>query len=146
MKSIAQGTLTGQEKNELNDLYRHWLWYTKGGREGERGLKTSFDDVAAHVKINGGLPDNFITKAEARQLGWNPRQGNLQEVAPGKSIGGDVFRNREGLLPDAQGRTWFEADINYSGGGRGPERLLYSNDGLIYKTTDHYRTFTEITP
>lgn len=67
----------------------------------------------------GRLPDNFITKAEAAKLGWDPQKGNLAEVAPGKSIGGDIFQNREKLLPDAAGRVWREADINYTSGFRG---------------------------
>ncbi len=90
------------------------------------------------------MPDNFITKAEAKNLGWNPQTGNLNEVAPGKSIGGDIFNNREGLLPNAKNRIWYEADINYTSGFRGSERILYSNDGLIYKTVDHYKSFTKI--
>ena len=65
-------------------------------------------------------------------------------VLPGKSIGGDVFRNAEGKLPSSPGRTWFEADINYTSGFRGSDRIIYSNDGLIYKTTDHYNTFTQV--
>lgn len=103
-----------------------------------------FEEVAAYIAQHGELPDNFITKKEARKLGWEPEKGNLHKVAPGKSIGGDVFRNREGLLPKKEGRVWYEADINYQGGPRGSERILYSNDGLIYKTTDHYKTFTPI--
>ncbi len=105
---------------------------------------TSYDDVASYISKNGNLPDNFITKNEAKALGWNPKSGNLAEVAPGKSIGGDVFRNTEGKLPSTPGRTWYETDINYSSGYRGDERILYSNDGLIYKTTDHYNVFTQI--
>jgi ribonuclease len=107
-------------------------------------ILTDFDEVASYVKKHGVLPDNFITKAEAKRLGWNPKKGNLAEVAPGKSIGGDVFKNKENLLPNDDGRVWYEADINYSSGFRGNERLLYSNDGLIYKTVDHYQTFTRI--
>ncbi|WP_426641594.1 ribonuclease domain-containing protein [Paenibacillus illinoisensis] len=103
-----------------------------------------FDDVANYLAEHQELPDNYITKKEARALGWEPSEGNLQDVAPGKSIGGDIFQNREGLLPKKKGRTWYEADINYSGGTRGSDRILYSSDGLIYKTTDHYRTFEQI--
>ncbi|MNW66113.1 Ribonuclease [compost metagenome] len=77
-------------------------------------------------------------------MGWEPSEGNLDQVAPGKSIGGDVFRNREGLLPNKKGRIWYEADIHYTGGKRGSDRILYSNDGLIYQTTDHYKTFQQI--
>ncbi|WP_110822670.1 ribonuclease domain-containing protein [Paenibacillus illinoisensis] len=103
-----------------------------------------FDDVANYLAEHQELPDNYITKKEARALGWEPSEGNLQDVAPGKSIGGDIFQNREGLLPKKKGRTWYEADINYSAGTRGSDRILYSSDGLIYKTTDHYRTFEQI--
>ncbi len=104
---------------------------------------TSFDEVGAYVSKNGKLPDNYITKSEAYDLGWEPSEGNLQEVAPGKSIGGNRFGNWEGLLPIKEGRIWYEADINYHGGYRGSDRLLFSNDGLIYTTSDHYKTFKE---
>jgi len=105
---------------------------------------SSLSDVSKSVFKNGSLPDNFITKAEAKALGWNQKAGNLDAVAPGKSIGGDVFGNKEGLLPSAPGRTWFEADLNYSGGYRGGERLLYSNDGKLFYSGDHYKTFQQI--
>ncbi|KAF6617130.1 guanyl-specific ribonuclease Sa [Paenibacillus jamilae] len=105
---------------------------------------TQFDEVAKYISEHNDLPGNYITKKEARKLGWEPSEVNLEKVAPGKSIGGDVFRNREGLLPEKKGRIWYEADINYSGGTRGSDRILYSNDGLIYKTTDHYRTFEQL--
>lgn len=105
---------------------------------------TSFEDVAAYVKTHGQLPPNFIQKKDARMLGWNPSRGNLQRVAPCKSIGGDRFSNREKRLPVAPGRVWYEADIDYHGGRRGPKRLLYSSDGLLYRTVDHYQTFQKI--
>lgn len=105
---------------------------------------TSFHEVADYVKKYNRLPDNFITKKDAVKLGWNSSKGNLWSVAPGKSIGGDVFRNREKKLPVKRGRIWYEADINYTGGRRGKERILFSSDGLIYKTEDHYRTFTRM--
>lgn len=104
-----------------------------------------FNEVANYISEHNELPPNYITKKEARELGWEPSEGNLHEVAPGKSIGGDVFRNREGLLPNKKGRIWYEADIHYSGGRRGSDRILYSNDGLIYQTTDHYKSFEQIT-
>ena len=81
--------------------------------------------------MNKKLPPNYITKTEAEALGWIPKQGNLTEVAPGKSIGGDIFMNKERLLPYANGRIWYEADINYITGFRGSDRILYSNDGLL---------------
>jgi len=107
-------------------------------------VSTSFEAVAKYIEAHHELPDNFITKAEARKLGWESDKGNLNEVAPDKSIGGDVFQNREGKLPKHKGRVWYEADINYKSGFRGGDRILYSNDGLIYKTEDHYETFQQI--
>ncbi|MCR8659659.1 ribonuclease domain-containing protein [Paenibacillus endoradicis] len=106
---------------------------------------TSFEEVAAYIRENGKLPDNFIKKKDAEALGWVASKGNLQEVAPNMSIGGDKFGNREGLLPKANGRIWYEADINYTGGRRNADRIVFSNDGLIYMTTDHYSSFTDIT-
>jgi len=107
---------------------------------------TSFQEVADYVKKHGQLPGNFIKKRDARNLGWDPPRGNLWDVAPGKSIGGDVFHNRERNLPHKKGRIWYEGDMNYRGGKRGKDRIIFSNDGLIYKTEDHYRTFTPIIP
>lgn len=105
---------------------------------------TDFEEVASYIRKHHSLPDNFITKKDAEKLGWNAKEGNLNEIAPGKSIGGDIFRNREGKLPKKKGRIWYEADINYSKGFRGKDRLLFSNDGLIYKTEDHYDTFQQM--
>lgn len=99
-----------------------------------------FQGVADYIHKNGTLPENFITKAQADKLGWKPGD-DLSKVAPGKSIGGDVFKNAEKALPDAPNRIWHECDINYNGGHRGDDRILYSNDGLIYSTSDHYKTF-----
>lgn len=100
--------------------------------------------IVEHIVEHGTLPDTFITKNQARDLGWVASEGNLRKVAPGKSIGGDRFMNRERELPDAPGRKYFEADLNYDGGSRGPERLVYSSDGLIFITRDHYRHFDEV--
>lgn len=92
----------------------------------------------------GVLPDYYISKKDAQKQGWIPRNGNLADILPGMMIGGDVYRNRDGRLLDAPGRIWYEADIDYSGGYRNDCRLLYSNDGLIFVTYDHYATFCEI--
>ena len=90
------------------------------------------------------LPDNYISKEGALDLGWIPKEGNFDDIFPGKAIGGSVYYNRNGHLPSAAGRVWYEADINYSGGFRGVERILYSNDGLIFVTYDHYESFAEV--
>jgi hypothetical protein len=110
----------------------------------EDGSYTSPEDVAEYLHFYGHLPDNFITKSEARALGWDSQDGNLEEVAPGMSIGGDSFGNREGLLPKADGRKYYECDVNYEGGYRKGERLVYSNDGLIFYTDDHYKSFEQL--
>jgi hypothetical protein len=110
----------------------------------EDGHYTGKEDVALYLFTYEKLPNNFLTKAEAEKLGWISNKGNLYEVAPGMSIGGDRFGNYEGLLPKVKDRTWTECDINYKGGFRGSERLVFSNDGLIYYTADHYETFEEI--
>ena len=107
----------------------------------ESGGYTSKDEVAAYLNTYGHLPDNYITKNEAKALGWDSKEGNLGEVAPGKSIGGDYFGNYEGNLPEASGRKYYECDIDTDGGYRGAKRIVYSSDGLIYYTEDHYETF-----
>lgn len=99
--------------------------------------------VVPFVKQNGTLPEFYITKKEARQHGWDAAKGNLCDVLPGRAIGGDIFTNRERSLPTKKGRTWYEADLNYNCGHRNSHRLLFSNDGLVYVTHDHYKTFEQ---
>ena len=108
------------------------------------GSYSSKEDVSLYLHLYGELPENYLTKEEARALGWDSSKGNLWEVAPGKSIGGDRFYNNEELLPTAQERKYFECDVNYQGGFRGAERIIYSDDGLIYYTEDHYKSFTQL--
>ena len=102
---------------------------------------SSKDDVASYLHLYGHLPDNYITKQDAQKLGWESSQGNLWDVAPGKSIGGSRFGNYEGLLPESDSRQYYECDIDYNGGFRNEKRIVYSNDGLIYYTEDHYESF-----
>lgn len=107
----------------------------------EYGTFTSKDDVALYIHTYGKLPQNFITKNEARDLGWEG--GGLEDYAPGKCIGGDYFGNFEGLLPEKDGREYTECDIDTLGkSSRGAKRIVFSNDGLIYYTDDHYESFT----
>ncbi len=110
----------------------------------EDGRYTAPEDVGLYIHTFGHLPDNYLTKSQAGELGWVSSQGNLWEVTDQMSIGGDRFGNREGLLPKAEGRSWYECDVNYSGGFRGAERILYSSDGLVYYTDDHYESFTRL--
>jgi len=106
----------------------------------EDGTYTSKEDVALYIHLYGRLPDNFITKKEAQNLGWDG--GSLEPYAPGKCIGGTYFGNYEGLLPKAPGREYTECDIDTLGANsRGAKRIVFSNDGLIYYTEDHYQTF-----
>ena len=102
------------------------------------------DGVDWFVKTFGYLPDNYLTQKEAKSKGWIKILGNLAEVLPSMVIGGDIYKNYDKRLPSALGRIWYEADFNYDGGYRGNERLLFSNDGLIFATYDHYLTFYEI--
>ena len=107
----------------------------------EHGSYTRRDDVALFIHIYGRLPDNFISKTKARKLGWTG--GSLEPYAPGKCIGGGVFANSELLLPEAPGRIYHECDIDTLGKkSRGAKRIVWSNDGLIYYTDDHYESFT----
>ncbi len=110
----------------------------------EDGEYTAKDQVALYIHTYGKLPSNYLTKQEAQDLGWSTKEGNLWEVAPNASIGGSYFGNYEGELPKAKGRKYFECDIDYDGGYRNAKRLIYSNDGLIFYTEDHYKTFEQL--
>lgn len=102
------------------------------------GSYTTKEDVALYIHTYGELPDNFITKSEARKLGWEG--GGLDDYAYGKCIGGDRFGNNEKLLPED--REYLECDINtLHKSKRGAERLVFSEDGLIYYTDNHYESF-----
>ena len=107
----------------------------------ENGTYDSAKDVALYIHTYNKLPSNYINKKEAKALGWNG--GSLEEYAPGKCIGGDYYGNYEGQLPEKKGRRYTECDIDTLGkSSRGAKRIVFSNDGLIYYTKDHYKTFT----
>lgn len=107
----------------------------------EDGIYTSKEEVAEYIHLFGKLPKNYITKSEAEALGWVSTEYNLDKVAPGKLLGGTYFGNYEGILPEG---NYLECDVNYSGGIRNSERLIYSDDGRIYYTNDHYRHFEQL--
>ena len=107
----------------------------------EDGVYDQKDDVALYIYLYGKLPNNFITKKEAQKLGWEG--GTVEKYAPGCCIGGDYFGNYEGILPKKKGRSYYECDIDTLGKrSRGAKRIIFSNDGLIYYTEDHYESFT----
>ena len=104
------------------------------------GSYTNKEDVALYIHLYDRLPNTFITKEEAKKLGWSG--GGLENYSPGMCIGGDRFGNREGLLPNAPGRQYYECDIDTLGAdSRGAKRIVFSNDGLVYYTDDHYESF-----
>ena len=106
----------------------------------EEGWYTDRDTVALYLAQYGTLPQNYITKKEAQALGWEG--GSLEPYAPGCSIGGDHFGNYEGALPEG---SYTKCDIDAGPDGRGAKRLVFSDDGLIFYTEDHYETFTLLT-
>ena len=108
----------------------------------ENGQYCTVDEVSAYIKEFHKLPSNYITKKQARDLGWSG--GPLKNYAPGKSIGGDTFSNREGVLPKTSAK-YIECDINANGTSRGPERIIYNSETFqVYYTADHYKTFKEV--
>ncbi len=132
-----------QTSRDLVDALNSLVWT---GDEEAAGPIIEPQAIADYIFQYGKLPDNFITKSQAQALGWDSSVNDVSDVAPGKSIGGDRFGNYEGLLPDKQGRTWYEADCYYTSGNRNACRILYSSDGLVYYTDDHYESFTQMFP
>ena len=122
------------------------LVYEETGKKEEVSPIIVPQAIADYIFEHGELPDNFITKKEAQALGWDSSYNYVSDVAPGKSIGGDRFGNYEGLLPSKKGRTWYEADCYYTKGKRNAYRIIFSNDGLVYYTDDHYESFTQMFP
>lgn len=136
-ESTAESTVTTEYTTELTESATTFEVEVKIDKD---GVYTTKEDVALYLYTYGELPHNFITKKEAQALGWEG--GSLEPYAPGCCIGGSYFGNYEGILPEKAGREYHECDINTLGKkSRGAERLVYSNDGLIYYTGDHYKTF-----
>ena len=117
-------------------------------------MRTKTASTATNMGIRGAdyflfyqrkLPECYIDKSTAYRFGWKTQYKHLNEALPNKMLGGDLYENDDSKLPSAPGRRWYEADINYTGGKRNRQRVLYSNDGLIFVTYDHYQTFYEIT-
>lgn len=110
----------------------------------EDGSYTSRDEVALYLHTYGKLPKNFISKKDAEEQGFRFGEGDFGEAFPGMSVGGSRFGNYEGQLPEKAGRRYYECDIDYQGGRRNAKRIVYSNDGLIFYTDDHYKSFTQL--
>ncbi len=100
---------------------------------------TKDEKVIAYVKSNHQLPDFYITKSEAKSKGWIPSKGNLCDVLKGKAIGGDKFSNREKQLP--KGEQYYEADVNYNCGNRNADRIIFTKNGDVWLTKNHYKSF-----
>lgn len=128
------------------EVHPHCHCILKPVRSYLAGTVTSLgeDGVDAYLVRYQTLPEWYVTKEEAKARGWKPILGNLGDVLPGMTIGGNIYYNWNGHLPQQNGRIWYEADFDYDGGIRNGCRILYSNDGLLFVTFDHYLTFSEI--
>lgn len=149
--SQTDDEMTPLEEEELDALGRAESDGTDDSEDNKGGIQvkedgsyTSKEEVAVYIHTYGHLPSNYITKKEAQELGWVSSKGNLDEVAPGKSIGGNRFGNYDKMLPVEEDRTYYECDIDFDGGFRNEKRIIYSDDGLIFYTGDHYETFEQL--
>ena len=112
----------------------------------EPGPREAAQQLADYLFEHGELPENFVTKREAQDLGWKTRYRNVGDIRPGLAIGGDYFGNYEGKLPQVRGRKYYEADCFYQGKERNAYRIIWSTDGHVWYTGDHYETFEELFP
>lgn len=144
ISEIQNEEISDQNLNEQKDNFStEKTQHSKNNILEENKYYYSKDDVALYIHTYNRLPKNFITKKEARSLGWEG--GSVEKIAQGKCIGGDRFYNNEEILPVKSGRTYTECDIDTLGkNSRGAKRIVFSNDGLIFYTENHYETFEEI--
>ena len=144
ISEIQNEEIFNQNLNEQKDNFStEKTQHSKNNILEENKYYYSKDDVALYIHTYNRLPKNFITKKEARSLGWEG--GSVEKFAQGKCIGGDRFYNNEEILPVKSGRTYTECDIDTLGkNSRGAKRIVFSNDGLIFYTENHYETFEEI--
>ena len=138
----AKSTAVTQQQQKENGKAGSSAEKNKQNKQ-EKKAYNQKEHVAAYIHLYKTLPPNYITKGQANKLGWKTK-GSLDQVAPGKSIGGDRYGNYEKKLPDKQGRTWKECDIDYVRGNRNAKRICFSNDGLIYYTSTHYQKFERL--
>ena len=144
ISEIQNEEISDQNLNEQKDNFStEKTQHSKNNILEENKYYYSKNDVALYIHTYNRLPKNFITKKEARSLGWEG--GSVEKFAQGKCIGGDRFYNNEEILPVKSGRTYTECDIDTLGkNSRGAKRIVFSNDGLIFYTENHYETFEEI--
>ena len=144
ISEIQNEEISDQNLNEQKDNFStEKTQHSKNNILEENKYYYSKDDVALYIHTYNRLPKNFITKKEARSLGWEG--GSVEKFAQGKCIGGDRFYNNEEILPVKSGRTYTECDIDTLGKkSRGAKRIVFSNDGLIFYTENHYETFEQI--
>lgn len=144
ISEIQNEEISNQNLNEQKDNFStEKTQHSKNNILEENKYYYSKDDVALYIHTYNRLPKNFITKKEARSLGWEG--GSVEKFAQGKCIGGDRFYNNEEILPVKSGRTYTECDIDtLEKNSRGAKRIVFSNDGLIFYTENHYETFEEI--
>lgn len=128
---------SNQNKNSDNSAGVNQSELTKSG--GHIDQLTEENTVIEYVKANHQLPDYYLTKGEARKKGWVASKGNLCDVLPGKAIGGDYFSNREKTLP--KGNKYYEADVNYNCGNRNADRIVFTKEGDVWLTKNHYKSF-----
>ncbi len=134
----AADELAGPSRTDGNSTADAGDWAPEYG-----GYYYDVKNVVLYLTAYDELPPNYITKDEARDLGWSG--GSVEKYLDGAAIGGDRFGNYEGQLPEAKGRTYTECDIDTDGyGSRGSRRLVFSNDGLFFYSKDHYEHFDQV--
>ncbi len=137
-QETSQTTASGNNAS-LNKEHSVDKTYDNGGSESNIKELTDAETVIAFVKAHQKLPDYYITKSEAKNQGWIASKGNLCDVLPGKAIGGDKFSNREKQLPKDE--QYYEADVNYNCGNRGADRIVFTKNGKVWLTKNHYKSF-----
>ncbi len=141
--SNNQQSPSSNQKSDRDN--KEWNNDTSGINNSSQSSSNKIDElteenlVVDYVKKNHELPDYYITKSKARNEGWVASKGNLCDVLPGRAIGGDQFSNREGTLP--KGVQYFEADVNYECGRRNADRIVFTKNGDVYLTKNHYKSF-----
>ncbi|WP_276526768.1 ribonuclease domain-containing protein, partial [Lonsdalea britannica] len=146
-KTVAEATVAKAEAVAANAARNANNAASYAGLKMDLKTTEAANEVVESLRSTGQLPQNYVNKAQATANGWKPGKA-LNNTNPDGQLGGDIFENSTNLLPSVPGRVWQEADIGLkntmSRSNQPGTRLLYSNDGLLYITTDHYETATSI--